>query len=1521
MSKKQQFATAVARNGAQGAMAFGRTSTGNHVKPRRRDKWERQADETAHRILRGERNVARMLTPVAAASLTVPLSQGVPLPSTLRIEMEESFGADLADIRIHRDQHGAEAARLHHADAFTSGSNLFFGDGLWSPWSGCGRELIAHEIAHVLQQTGRRDSRGCLRATNVVGAGQVQCKDEEFVELAQKHDFFELNTAEVQSIAQGLKTDNSQPVVARREGTILTSPEEKPSDKSSVVPKQTADAGKTSVPQAKDENEFLPAVDEGALKESAAADAPVGKEIPDASATPEKAPTSPEEDAAYQAVVKQVEGKAKQEKTPFKKPKEKAQEVKLAAELPPDSLRKETGYNHHLQSMEEAPTPVVADFTVDSFTEKFRAKVNEIADKLPKAKDDEGAVSRAVAFGSEKAAAIEEVKAQNQNLSKSFRDEAARDPLELADKAVAAPELTVDPPGYAPEIKQARNAAAKPKTDQEISLDDESRALDDALRNQNAGGQLIDIDEGSLAFPISGEKTFDEAGETKRKAQEEIQEANPKYREAEKEVIAESEAEMPHIVKAGLKDQHQSRSTSFDNVLGTQESYKENIETEKGGVFKQLQDIYKETKGLVDEELAKVADIEKSFEAVLSDAEQKFRDYVHTDLEYIYTPGFFDYSDWKDVNAAEIDKEYERLKKEKGRQHQQSFGVFDYLKLEAMNNVRDRHAERLFNSQKEVFIGRVNNGVEEIAVTVVGALNEAKKHIREGEDKSRTLHDSLSETEQKEVDTVYRAVITQYQSLDETVGDRQREIIDDMARTYSNSVGKLRATFDGIKKDVLTGWLEKAWNKIKAVVNAIVEFATRIAELLGRIVYLLGDIISSPRAFFRNLVTGIGRGFSTFVSRIDEFLATAFFDWIRGTSGVQVQLPKEWNPAGIFSLFTQLLNLNTETIWQRMEVVYDKTVANAFRRGEVVLEKGLEVFDIIKKEGLAGLWDHIRESLGTLLSDTLDAIKETVLYAAIKKVILEIGKMLVPGGGFIAIAEKVIRLLEFIVEARNKILDLIESFVTSMENAVKGDIAGITKLITTGLTRFITVALDFLVDFFGLSSLKEKVERFIERMRMPVIRGIDWVLNKFKPIVMKGMEFLEKGKEKVIGVSKKVAGAVTGWVRRLLGVEKRFKGEDGSNHRLYFVEQASNAVLMINPNPAKGFESWVAHIEPDTSSEAGKRRAQRKAQAIAKAREIERVKAQRVSGNTDAEKKNSEEQKVSTIRGLIDELSALTGPLFTGERPDCAVEGAGLGFGGLWSGKYGTTMRARFLTNVKMPAGSVPAPPHLHSFEVINQRRNQGGSYYVKGHLLNHNLGGTGKVWQNLTPLTREANSAHERIAEARVKNAVDAGNIVYYAVQAKYGRSAPKGPNRIIQDIINEEVDVPKKLICEADLVTPAQVSSSGRETRTPLVPVGTEIENNISQKPADYDLIGIHETVYLDSGKVHAIAGIKGSDRRLAQKIVDAYDDKGSQFGSMVALAEYKFSNSNTFTKLQKDTILSFSDLGYVRLYERIT
>lgn len=820
---------------------------------------------------------------------------------------------------------------------------------------------------------------------------------------------------------------------------------------------------------------------------------------------PKKAPSSPDEDLEYKAVVKQSKIKAERVKTPVKQPRVKTVETKSAAELKPKEADTKETYGNHLEALGK----VQSELKVKDFVESFKEAADRLAKKLPENTEAHGTVQSAVQFTTEKLTAKQALAVQNKTHSDPLRTEVAKKASDYpgAVKAPDAPELKADPRGDIPKIAHPETAAPKPKTDNEISLDEQSRSLDDALRNHNVGGQSINIDEGSLAFPKSGEKSFDEAGEAKRQAQDQIAKAQPRYREAEGGIISNSQGEIRTLVDSGLEGHLEARSDSFKTVLKTQQSHAGAIGGRKRDALVKYAEAYEATKTDVNKKLAELNSIEEKFDTIVNDAQKYFDGHVRQQLEYIYTPGVFDYSDWNSLHKDEIKKEVENLLGRGGDDN----SLITYFK--ARKIVQDQDAEKYFGIARSIFISDVIRGVtNEIAPAVVGVLNAISARIKEGKEEADKAFSDLTPKEQEELKTVKDAVTDQFKTLEESVMDRQREIIGEMARSYNKNVDKLKAKFDEIKKDVLTHWLKKAWNKLKAIVNAIIDFATRIAELLGRVAYLIGDIVSSPRYFFNNLVNGIGQGFSTFVGQIDKFLATAFFDWLRGSSGIPIQIPKNWGPQGIFSLFTQLLGLSTETIWQRMEVVYNKPIANAFRRGEVLLDKGLEIFGIIKNEGLGGLWDHIKDSLGTILDDTLDTIKETVLYAAIKKVIFEIGKLLVPGGGFIAIAEKVIRLLQFIVEARNKILDLIEAFVSSLEQAVKGNIPGIVSLITGALTKFITVALDFLISFFGLGSLKDKVTRFIERMEKPIFRGIDWVLNKLKSLVLR--VFGRKGEER-----------------------------------------------------------------------------------------------------------------------------------------------------------------------------------------------------------------------------------------------------------------------------------------------------------------------------------------------------------------------------------------------------------------------
>ena len=90
-------------------------------------------------------------SPVPAA-LGVGSSAGQPLPRRLRRDMEPRFQADFSNVRVHTGDEAARASRRLNAAAFTSGRDVFFGRDRFQPDAPAGRELIAHELTHTIQQ-------------------------------------------------------------------------------------------------------------------------------------------------------------------------------------------------------------------------------------------------------------------------------------------------------------------------------------------------------------------------------------------------------------------------------------------------------------------------------------------------------------------------------------------------------------------------------------------------------------------------------------------------------------------------------------------------------------------------------------------------------------------------------------------------------------------------------------------------------------------------------------------------------------------------------------------------------------------------------------------------------------------------------------------------------------------------------------------------------------------------------------------------------------------------------------------------------------------------------------------------------------------------------------------------------------------------------------------------------------------------------------------------------------------------
>jgi len=80
--------------------------------------------------------------------------QGSALSSSTLAGMEESFGVDFSDVRVHTDSNAESMNRELNARAFTHGSDIYFNANEYSPETSEGKHLLAHELTHVVQQTG-----------------------------------------------------------------------------------------------------------------------------------------------------------------------------------------------------------------------------------------------------------------------------------------------------------------------------------------------------------------------------------------------------------------------------------------------------------------------------------------------------------------------------------------------------------------------------------------------------------------------------------------------------------------------------------------------------------------------------------------------------------------------------------------------------------------------------------------------------------------------------------------------------------------------------------------------------------------------------------------------------------------------------------------------------------------------------------------------------------------------------------------------------------------------------------------------------------------------------------------------------------------------------------------------------------------------------------------------------------------------------------------------------------------------
>jgi hypothetical protein len=199
----------------------GSSGSGGDCEQCQQEKQEKKEGQTLQRKALGpaESSVA---PPIVHEVLNLP---GQRLDAATRCLMEHRFGHDFSRVRVHADPRSGESAQVMNALAYTVGNDVVFEAGQYAPHRREGRKLLAHELAHVVQQGGRpARSQGELAVSSSNDASEQEAS--EITDRFERDAWFEPK-AESKAFPSDLRSrvSSNPTTVMRRKGEPFTTAE------------------------------------------------------------------------------------------------------------------------------------------------------------------------------------------------------------------------------------------------------------------------------------------------------------------------------------------------------------------------------------------------------------------------------------------------------------------------------------------------------------------------------------------------------------------------------------------------------------------------------------------------------------------------------------------------------------------------------------------------------------------------------------------------------------------------------------------------------------------------------------------------------------------------------------------------------------------------------------------------------------------------------------------------------------------------------------------------------------------------------------------------------------------------------------------------------------------------------------------------------------------------------------------------------------------------------------------------
>ena len=142
------------------------SKTSNAVQPKIQRRYKNDKPSEQPQPKRSDLLGATAVEPEVEARIAQVRGRGQPMGDDVRTDLEHKFGADFSGVRIHANLEADVLNRSLEARAFTTGQDIFFRQGEYQPGSQQGKQLLAHELTHVRQQSGSQTNAPIQRKSD-----------------------------------------------------------------------------------------------------------------------------------------------------------------------------------------------------------------------------------------------------------------------------------------------------------------------------------------------------------------------------------------------------------------------------------------------------------------------------------------------------------------------------------------------------------------------------------------------------------------------------------------------------------------------------------------------------------------------------------------------------------------------------------------------------------------------------------------------------------------------------------------------------------------------------------------------------------------------------------------------------------------------------------------------------------------------------------------------------------------------------------------------------------------------------------------------------------------------------------------------------------------------------------------------------------------------------------------------------------------------------------------------------------